>query len=1335
MKALKLLIQQWLRIFAVMMCCATASQAVVPVFDHLGLQNGLSNESIKVISQDHEGYMWFGTVSGLFRYDGYQFRKIILQENLENIDVLSLFVDSNGLIWIGTKGHGLFAYNTDTGQASRVLTQPSNALEYRVYDFIEDPQQRLWIASTEGLEMIPLSSSADVIQAKSKYLHSLSVHALAIFDGKFLIGSEGALLLFDGSNGEFVEIHRFPTGQRIHTLHVDVHKKLWIGTSKGLVKFDVENAQAIQVPQLNIDDRVLSMVSEGDHLWVASLFSGLYRINISDHSSLNFTHQAQFKDSLSENNITSLFISSDHVLWAGTFVSGINKISLDTLKFGYETNTAGSFHCAQNRQVYGIYKDNHTVWLSTGNGLIAYGENRECRTYRMNPDSRSDDDTVYHSWRDDETLWISSSSGLKRLNLITDALDHLTGSPSTTAKFSFKHTDGLIYFGSLKGLSTYTPDSQTFAPIASIHAELNNAEFYAYAIDSAGTLYFATSAGLAFLNNGVLHRSELPPATLAESILTSLHIDSGDIFYLGYDAQGLIQMDAEGRLLKHLNGEQGFNRGITIKSMIADSENRSLWMGSDHGLIRYHKQSGAVNFYAPTDGINSHSFFIGSVASDLSGQLYFGNNAGFIRFDPQTIYQPEAPKHLTLTDFYLSNDRVTLNQSHESGLMLSQPINAITELKLNHKQNMIGFEFSAMQYQDPRKARFAYRISGLTDQWHDIGYDQRHLTFTNLDPGDYQLQIKAANKEGLWSEQVKTLDIKVSPAPWLSPLAYTLYTLLAIVGVMLIIRHRTASARKHAEQLETEVLNRTQEVKMQKQMLESMLDHKNQLYANITHEFRTPLTLITGPIDSIIHHAEAMPLHNELQMIKRNADRLLLMVDQLLNLSESEHKQLMNKQVQGIKPTLTMLHASFVSLAEKKNITFSCGRIHDRNILTTPQCLEIVVGNLISNAIKYTPQGGTIDLFTEFEDEKINIHVRDNGPGIADAHKDYIFDRFTRLHHEHIQGSGIGLAVVKEITTINGGSVTLKSTPGLGSTFIASFNCTNGIGEPSESHQLTKQLVSNSNTLPALVHPISPRKKRTTPQLLIIDDNLDMQTHIGNVLGQQFRCLFADCGQEGVALCLKKVPDIVICDVMMPGMDGFQVARTIRQDLRTSHIPIVLLTALNSRESRIRGWREKIDVYISKPFDAAELIVRLENILSIRQLLQQQAHTRLSSNNDISDLDLAEPDIKFIKKLKQVIKTNYADTQFYKTQMAKSMAVSERQLHRKAKALTDRSPMDLLREYRLTSAATKLAQGIQVTLVSDACGFSDMSYFAACFKRRYGMTPKKYQLLNNKKHN
>jgi signal transduction histidine kinase/DNA-binding response OmpR family regulator len=629
--------------------------------------------------------------------------------------------------------------------------------------------------------------------------------------------------------------------------------------------------------------------------------------------------------------------------------------------------------------------------------------------------------------------------------------------------------------------------------------------------------------------------------------------------------------------------------------------------------------------------------------------------------------------------------------------------------------------------------KYAYRLLGLNDDWVNVDANDRKATYTNLNPGDYRFQLKASNKDGIWNQTPKEIEITVYPAPWLSKWAFMTYFVAVILSIWAFIRYKTLASRKRAQQLETTVTERTHEVNLQKKMVESLLDHKNEVFANVTHEFKTPLALILGPIELLAKEPELHKHQDSLNMIQRNAKRLFLMVGQILKLSQAEANKEIMRESQSVQATLTMLYESFKPLAQNKNIKLSIDNNHQVNVYTTPECLEIVVGNLLSNALKFTNSNGEIKLSSKLANKQISIHVKDTGSGIDKKYLDKIFQRFIRLDtHKSIQGTGIGLSVVKEITRANNGEVTVSSELGQGTEFIVSFATTEIDAIEELSQAMVDQMVDNTENEISITDKNIESKsdsEKNHVTVLIIEDNLDMQKHIGNVLKQRFNCLFADRGTKGIALALQEVPDIVICDVMMPGMDGYQVTRILRHDGRTSHIPIILLTALNTKESRIKGWRENIDVYVTKPFDATELNVQLDNILTIRKILQKNTNKALKTNKSLGSLDLPKQDQDFIEKFKDIIANHYHNEYFQKADLASKMAISERQLQRKIKALIGENPMDAMRDYRLEKAAMKLKDGYQVSLVSDQCGFGSVSYFGKCFKQKYGVTPKKYQQI------
>ncbi len=495
------------------------------------------------------------------------------------------------------------------------------------------------------------------------------------------------------------------------------------------------------------------------------------------------------------------------------------------------------------------------------------------------------------------------------------------------------------------------------------------------------------------------------------------------------------------------------------------------------------------------------------------------------------------------------------------------------------------------------------------------------------------------------------------------------------------------------------------------------------------------MTLILGPINQLLNSALPKDNVQSIEMINRNANRLLNMIEQILQLAKMSSQEEVDLVPQQVDPRLELLVASFQPLAANKELQLTLVQNDEAVINGTRDVIDVVIGNLISNAIKYTQNGGEIQVRSIKNESFVDIEVTDNGCGLDDAQQVEIFNRFTRLEsHLGISGVGIGLSVVEEMLKVNNGSIQVDSEPGKGSTFKVRFN---GLDELKQiqtietNHSLLDRLTNESTTEETNESSVKIYGSKDYDTILIIDDNADMRTLIAETLQHQYHCITVDRGKEGIAQAIKWVPDIVICDVMMPGMDGFQVSRILRSDTRTSHIPLILLTALNDKKSRIKGWRENIDVYLTKPFDAQELIIQLENILVIRNILKKKAGAALKSGKMSMNSGLPKNDQMFVDKFMQMIKKMYIDPNFLRPQMASMMAVSERQLQRKLKALIDKNPLDLLREFRLEQAAESLKEGNQVSITADNCGFNSVTYFSKCFKQRYGVTPKVYQQTCN----
>lgn len=1304
------------------------------MFSQYTAEAGLTNEFIKSINQDDKGYIWVGTADGLFKYDGYKFKKIEVSSSNQKEYVRKIFIDFEGVIWVSLDKLGLYKYqNFKWSPVNQQSLNGALIKNITIFDITEDEKGVLWLGTNNGLKFVTKKDGKHFINTEIELFNNSSIHSLVkSVENILVIGLKGRFVQYNTESKKTrTHVFKDSPNQIAQNLYIDNKRNLWISVSQKLLKFNLVEEEFKPVPLLKNATRILSVVQYKDYVYIATISAGVFRLNLKNNEIQNFRVENQSRNALLENNIYTLYISKTGVLWIGTFLKGLNSININTLNFGYINNSDSSMTCAKTSTfISGGIGNSSVLWMENNGHLIKYIDNKECTVVNLNSIQATKDVIVKYVNVVNETVFIYTSQGWYIYNPINNEAKKILNDLKFSNFLTYSKSNKKYYVATASGLFQFKlQDYKTKLDIIEISSK-HGTLFNDFAKNKTEKLFFATSKGVKYLNQrGEIEDFETQSEMINKSNITTLEFDNRNNLFLALERSHVFKINKYGKTqAQYKNGSH-----TNINKILINEESDNLWLGTNKGLGFINVNGKSINFFNKNEGIFSDFLYKSFAFKDAYGKMYFGGNNGITSFYPREIQTKTTSPQVTLTEFFYINKKIEINEVQQSGFYLEKSINDYSELKLQYKDYIFGLEFSVLNILDTKNLKYKYRLEGLQDDWITTDANNRQATYTNLKPGDYTFQVKASNKDGVWSKQPKELKIKVYPAPWLSPWAYAAYVFLLVFSIWWYIRYKTIASRKRAIQLEKTVEERTQEVNRQKQMVESLLEHKNEVFANITHEFKTPISLILGPIDQLAEMAEPRQA-DKINMIQRNAKRLMLMVGQILKLSQSEQDKEVIRESQAVQPILLMLSESFKSLAQDKNITLSLDNQNDVNVYATSDCLEMVVGNLLSNALKFTNIGGEINIKSNILNNKVCISIEDTGSGIQDKYLDKIFKRFTRLEaHKSIAGTGIGLAVVKEVTEANDGTVTVESQWGKGTIFTLEFPITEIKSVEELSQDMVDQLVDNTaNELLETMPNHSQTFIENHVSVLIIEDNLDMQAHIGNVLNSHYNCLFADRGKAGIALALKEVPDIVICDVMMPGMDGYQVTRILRHDGRTSHIPIVLLTALNTKESRIKGWRENIDTYITKPFDATELKVQLQNILNIRKLLQQKTNKAIKSNDSLRTLDLPKQDLKFIEKLKDVIGGLYASEYIQKADIASKMAVSERQLQRKVKALIDENPMDMLRDYRLEKAAMKLKDGYLVGIVSDACGFSSVSYFGSCFKKKYGVTPKQYQGLNKK---
>ena len=860
-----------------------------------------------------------------------------------------------------------------------------------------------------------------------------------------------------------------------------------------------------------------------------------------------------------------------------------------------------------------------------------------------------------------------------------------------------------------------------------------------------GTVWLATGFGLIHFqrHHGALRYLKHDPAdesSLSHNIVKTVCLDPHQperYLWCGTAGGGLSMLNTDTGTFRHFSTAEGLP-GTQVSSILADSAG-DLWIGTESGMCRADVSYGdSVSIhlipYNEDDGVdgNDFNYYYGHNAQRTdTGEIVFTSKKGLNIFNPASIQRSNNPIPLWLTGLEINYQEVQYNDTNSP---LPAPVSELRKLTLPHHFNTVTFKFAGIDLKNPEKICYTYKLDNVNDSWIHCG-KRRAAHYTQLDPGKYIFRLKAANSDGVCNQNELTLQLTVTPPWWRSFWAYLLYAFMVLFVILGLFYSYTRRNR-----LKNELFRKSLEA----QKLYETDKLKSRFFANISHEFRTPLTLVNGLIARHLKNSEDAHTRRELTTMQRHLDHLLKMINELLDLSALEVKK-MTLRASNLDIVLFMKRsvAAFESAASQKRLTFRF-KTEESSLYCyfDPDKIRKVMYNLFNNALKFTPEGGSIDVtlsvcvgefhtHCRFDDGCVCITVRDTGRGIPSDQLPYIFDHFYQVHEggaEGSPGSGIGLALVKELVELHHGSISVTSKEQTGTSFTINIPLGN-------RHLKREEIIAPPDTEDAPVMQLSDRNDSVEEGIvtdvsdnghdtlvLVIEDNADLRTYIHEELAAKYRVITAAEGEEGISKAIEHVPDMIVSDVMMPGMDGFEVCAAMKSDERTSHIPVILLTAKGDKESRLTGLELGADDYLTKPFDSQELLVRMKNLVSQRKKLRER-YQKLTALKP-SELDVTSPDQAFLQKALASVEKHMGEENFSVLEFAREVGMSRTQLHRKLKALTNQSAGEFIQHIRLQRAADLIRKNSgNVSDIAYQVGFSDPSYFSRLFKKQFGKTP------------
>lgn len=1314
-------------------------------FSHLSNINQLPSNTIHTICQDHKGFIWIGTENGLCRWDGYTM--VTYEPSLENPDnlpsksILKVFADSQDRLWVITsRGLRYYDYRKNSFSA------PKNDIATLSLCAIAESQQGLYLGISDILHSY---------NEREDRFEPILVHGREVRNRFTSLAVDAAGDVWAGTKTDgLIHINRGHTvithfranddtrdwlaSNQINTLYYSPSGVLWIGTNnRGACYYHIDKQRFYVLPELS-DASITAFCEDADqNLWIGTN-QGLYIYN--PHLGSIVAHQVKDPSNynlLSDNLITVIFRDREHNMLVGTRYGGINIQPYMFRQFSFYDWGEGESYLS-GRTVRQILPDgNGDIWIATEDGnLNRLVQSNNTIQKLLIPGKENSN--PYALLKDRKgRLWIgTTSNGLYCYTPQTGRFDqftveHYPGLSTNHILALLEDSEGRLWVGTTSGLVIYDEAKDLFIQFEPYRFRKQSINHLM--MDDAGNVWIATHAqGLFYYNKEQKRIREFTLRnTDGQTIRSNKHInyiyqDSRHHLWISTNYDGLICYAPEqSRYTTYTT--QNHLLSNTVYSIIEDG-NGNIWASTDNGLSCYDQSSDTFVNYSVSDGLPNKQFSNNSVYCDPDGYLYFGTINGMITFHPDSLRLSLSRAQVELTELRVLGKNVVVYPSEKCDLADG------SRIRLSSAQaQSFSISYTVPTISHASSLFFASSF-GTDTQWDYVGM-QKQINFANLAPGEYRLQLKASfNNRWDGNEPVTTIHIEVEPPFWRSTVMCCCYLVIFLCLLFLGWRTFRIRQRRHAEQLASD-LERKKDSELHRMQLN--------FFTNISHQLRIPLSLIIGPLESMIDRGSfSGETERRMRLLARNAVKMKYLIDELLHFTQIKNLQKKIHLREGdIQSFIHDITDGFLLLAEERHIDF---QVHvpqsGPSVWFSPQDVEKIVFNLLSNAFKYTPEGRisiTSSLDTSSGPAILHLSVEDTGIGIEADKLNHIFEAYYQVNEWERSGQtgfGIGLALTRELVELHKGSIQVTSSPGKGSC----FSLTLGVDKSFFSEdQLSRKRIDKVDIREYKFLSVEPERKFEVPDtkenrhvnpsrkhtILVVEDEPELLHFYQELFSGEFRVLLAHNGLEGWDVALKQLPDVIISDVMMPEMNGYELVQRLKSHIATSHIQVILLTAKSGDETQIESYQAGADFYLEKPFHPAALYEQVKNLLQSREKL---IHRYIAGQVEAAEIVSNNLDAKFLARIDSIIKKNLANEQFSINDLTSTAGISRTQLHLKLKSIVGMSTTEYINHLRLKESLVLLQAGYRVSEAAYSTGFSSPNYFTRLFRKKFGMLPGVY---------